>query len=143
MAGKRTFTRSCYIEGSLDGIAVLEKDDLNMAVPASVLAALLLVGSSEAAWWEGRWADAAMSCRAISGDEQPISLSFARLRFVESECVPLREVASAHALVIKARCRDHGDPAERRRDIVLRPSDGGRAMVMRIGRAEWRLRKCP
>ena len=97
---------------------------------------------TETAWWEERWVDRLTSCEASAGDRRPITLTPRRLQFIESECRLLNEVASGRELILRARCRDHGEAAERVRKIRLRPSEGGRAMVMRMGGAEWHLRKC-
>ena len=106
--------------------------------------AILMAASmlTETAWWEGRWVDQWTSCEASTGDRQPITLTPSRLQFIESECRLLKEVASGKELILRARCRDHGDASQRGRKIRLRPSQGGRAMVMRVGGAQWHLRKC-
>jgi hypothetical protein len=106
---------------------------------AMLVAAAIL---TESAWWEGRWVDQWTSCEATTGDRRPITLTPTRLQFIEAECWLLNEVGGGQELVLRARCRDHGEAAERLRKIRLHPSEGGRAMVMRMGEAEWHLRKC-
>jgi hypothetical protein len=106
--------------------------------------ALLLAASilTEAAWWEGRWADRWTSCAATTGDRQPIILTWNRLQFIESECRKIDELGGRKELIIRARCRDHGEAAQHVRKIRLRPSEGGRVMILRMGGGEWHLRKC-
>ena len=112
-----------------------------MSTKAIILLAALM--THEPAWWEGSWAEEGVACNGGRGDVHPIRLAWDRIEFPEAECFPLKEEAGKGVLVLRARCREHGDPAPRNRRFTLRPAEGGATMTISDGKAEWHLRRCP
>jgi hypothetical protein len=114
-----------------------------MSAAVIKLALIAAVAWTEIPWWEGRWADRGVACDAVRGD-RPMKLSSTLLDLGQAECVSIHERAlGKRRLRLNARCREHGDPTLRSRSFVLKPSNGGKAMIMSDGSAVWHLRKCP